>query len=297
MFLNRISLEKAEEKEIMKLFELMRIRQWYKNLVIFLPMIFAKAIGIIGIEKTLFGLLSLCLISSANYIINDVIDINQDRKNPEKRIRPIASGAVKIPQALVMAIAFIMLSLIIASFLSKNFLICMSLIFILTLIYSLWLKREAFADVIVVSTNFVIRAVSGAFIINVRVSPWLILCPFFLALFLAIGKRESEFKLMKDKAYQHRTNLKMYTPALTKTFTGISAALLIISYALYSFLSIYPQLIFTLPIAIYIIFRYLYLIETGSEIARHPERIYKDVRIVIAGIILLAMIFLLVYLI
>jgi len=266
-----------------EIFKLMRIAQWYKNLVIFLPIIFAKYLLLDGIWKTFLGFIALCLISSANYAINDIIDRKADRKNPEKKSRPVAAGKISVPSAWLLAAVLGISALVISVFLSRAFMFSVAALFLLTLAYSLWLKHEAFADVIVISANFVIRAVSGVFITNVRLSPWLILCPFFLALFLAVGKREAEAKKLGKNAVSHRENLSVYTPGLTKALTGISATLLIISYSLYCFLSIYPKLMLTIPFALYIIFRYLYLIDSGSDIARNPEKMFKDRRIMISG--------------
>ena len=109
-----------------------------------------------------------------------------------------------------------------------------------------------------------------------KISPWLILCPFFLSLFLSIGKRHADLNLLKDKAQKTRKVLREYNHGLTSSLMTISTTLLIISYALYCFLSIHPNLLYTLPFALFVIFRYLYLINKGSIIARHPEKIVKD---------------------
>jgi 4-hydroxybenzoate polyprenyltransferase len=278
-----------------EIFKLMRIAQWYKNLVIFLPIIFAKYLLLDGIWKTFLGFIALCLISSANYAINDIIDRKADRKNPEKKSRPVAAGKISVPSAWLLAAVLGISAFVISVFLLRAFMFSVAALFLLTLAYSLWLKHEAFADVIVISANFVIRAVSGVFITNVRLSPWLILCPFFLALFLAVGKREAEAKKLGKNAVSHRENLSVYTPGLTKALTGISATLLIISYSLYCFLSIYPQLLYTIPLAVYMIFRHLYLIDIGSEVARNPEKIFSDKRMVIVGIITAMLVFALMY--
>jgi 4-hydroxybenzoate polyprenyltransferase len=280
-----------------EIFRLIRIGQWYKNLVIFIPLIFAKYTEISGILLTLAGFIALCLISSANYTINDIIDRDADRKNPEKKSRPVASGKISVALAWLITAVTGLCAFAISAYISNSFFIAVAALFVLTLAYSLFLKNEAFADIIAISGNFVIRIVSGVFITNVRLSPWLIMCPFFLALFLAAGKREAEVKSLGKNALLHRKNLSAYTPSLTKALTGISATMLMISYSLYCFLSIYPQLMFTIPFALYILFRYLYLIDSGSEVARRPEKIFSDKRITITGIIMAALVFALIYLI
>ncbi|MBI5872408.1 UbiA family prenyltransferase [archaeon] len=258
------------------LWDLLRIRQYYKNLVIFLPLLFTAQLFIpVKFIAVLIGFISLCLISSSSYIINDIFDREADRLHPEKKFRPIASGKVSILCAFIASIVLAVLSLAISLLISNKFPFIILAIFALTSAYTVFLKHEQFADISLISINFVLRAVGGAWIINAKVSPWLILCLFFLALFLAIGKREGELYF----------NEKTYSKRITNSIMIISTALLVISYSLYSFMSIYPSLIFSLPFAIYTILRYFHLVETASIIARQPELFIKDKRLVF-GILL-----------
>jgi len=172
--------------------KLMRPKQWSKNLVIFLPLIFAQQLFIpVSLWKTVIGFFALSLISSTNYILNDIIDKERDKQNPEKRSRPIASGKVRIWEAIILAIILAIVSVYLSYSLSTVFLGLVLLLFISTQLYTFWLKKEPFADILTISVNFVIRTISGAFVITkgllpyVDISPWLILTPFFIALFLA----------------------------------------------------------------------------------------------------------------
>jgi 4-hydroxybenzoate polyprenyltransferase len=260
-----------------KYINLIRVRQWYKNLVVFLALFFVAQL--FNSELLLFagfGFIALCLASSANYIINDLIDLPKDRLNPEKKHRPLASGTVKNSSAVLLAVILLVLSLTLSYSLSLWFFYSVIGLVVLTQIYSLWLKQVIFADILSIATLFVIRAISGALLIDVKISPWLILCPFFLSLFLSVGKRHSEITLLKEKSGETRKVLKEYNHGLTNSLMTISTTLLIISYALYSFLSEHQNLLFTLPFALFVIFRFYYLISSGSEIARHPEKIIKD---------------------
>ena len=275
--------------------KLLRIPQWYKNLVIFLALFFsANLLDLNKLALTVCGLIILCLASSGNYILNDIIDIKKDRKHPEKKNRPLASGKISILTALIFVSLLFIGSFYWAFQLSSNFFYTVLSLVSLTLLYSLFLKKEIFVDVLIISINFVIRAVSGAFLINVSVSPWLILCPFFLALFLASGKRYSELGFLKKKAADFRIVLKKYTPELTMSLMNISTALLIVCYSFYSFLSDYNLLI-TLPFALYVIFRYYYLVKIGSEISRKPEKILKDYRMIIGILLWIILVFWLIY--
>ncbi len=250
---------------------LIRIRQWYKNLVVYLAIFFSGNILSFNLLfKSTLGFLSLCLISSANYILNDIIDVKSDRQHPEKRFRPIANGRIGIFSALVMVVLLVIASIEIAYFLDLYFLLSVVLIFSISQLYTLFLKKELFADILAIAINFVLRAVSGAFIIHVYISPWLILCPFFLSLFLSVSKRRSEMFIKKNN----------YSPELTNALMLISTTTLIISYSLYSFLSQQNKLLITLPFVLYGIFRFLYLVYSGSIIARQAERFWTDTRLV-----------------
>ncbi|MFA6088468.1 MAG: UbiA prenyltransferase family protein [Candidatus Woesearchaeota archaeon] len=281
--------------KIIDYIQLIRIKQWYKNIVVFLPIFFVgEFFSSTLLLQVFLGFIALSFMSSVNYVINDFLDIKRDKKHPEKKERPLASGRISVFEAIIVAIILFGLSIIISLELGVMFLICVLVLFGLTLLYSIYLKKEAVADVIAIALNFVVRAISGTFIINVFISPWLIVCPFFLALFLAVGKREADLRFLKGSALQHKEVLKYYTIEMTSTLMVISTTCLIISYSLYSF-SKTSKLLLTLPFAIYAIFRYYYLIQSGSEIARHPEKMYKDIRLIICGICLILLFFLISY--
>jgi 4-hydroxybenzoate polyprenyltransferase len=279
-----------------KFLRLIRLKQWYKNLVIFLPIIFAGLIfNLPSLIKVFLAFISFSLASSFNYIINDIIDRKKDRNNPEKKIRPIADNKVGIWEALITAFMVLFVSLIIGIYLGMNYLLTLAGFVILTQLYTFYLKKEIFADIIIIAINFVLRAVAGAFILNLRISPWLILCPFFLSLYISVGKRESEINYLGSKARLQRPVLSKYTPMLTNALMVSTTTSLIICYALYSFLSIYSNLLLTLPFAIYVIFRYLQIIYSGSEIARHPENVFKDIRTDIGIFLWIASVVIIIY--
>ena len=268
---------------------LIRVRQWYKNTVIFLPLIFGKELfNLFSIQQTFIGFLALCLVSSANYVVNDLVDAKRDRRNPEKKSRPIASRRVKTWQAVVMTLLLLCFGLYISYTLSLMFFVFALALFLSTQLYSFVLRNEPFADILMVAINFVIRTISGAFVITkgvepyIEVSSWLILCPFFLALFLVISKRRAEAMFLKNKATLHRKVLSTYNEEMTSAMLVISTTLLISSYSLYTFFSAYHYLIFTLPLVLFIIFRFFHYAQKGLEIARHPELIYKEKGIMIA---------------
>lgn len=257
--------------------DLLRIRQWYKNLVVFLAIFFSGSmVRWEAWPQTMLAFFVLSFVSSAGYIINDLQDRREDQHHPERRARPLAAGTISPKAALFTAFLLLgaaaWISLMVNGFLGY----IVGAFFALSVIYTFFLKRIIFADILTIATLFVFRAVAGAAAISVFISPWLILVPFFLALFLAAGKRHSELYLLKERAAATKKVLQEYTPELTQSLMIISTTLLILSYALYSFLSEHLLLIITLPLALYTIFRFYGFICAHSPLARQQEKIFKD---------------------
>lgn len=268
-------------KKLLYLLQLTRPWQWYKNLLIFLAIIFSgNLFNILLLSQTLIGFLALCAISSANYIINDLFDIEHDRNNPEKKHRPLAANKVLKYEAISIAILLIAISIALALLLNTKFLAIIITLFLLTKLYSFKLKNIIFLDVILISINFLLRAIAGAVIIDVYISPWLISGIFFFAFFISVGKRYSELSYSKKNI---RKVLEKYDQKTLNSMLMISTTLLLICYSLFAFTHKY--LIWTMPLFLFLILRYHHLIKEGSYLARHPENIYKDTQILIGSII------------
>ena len=262
--------------------QLFRVQQWYKNLLIFLPLVFAGLVtDTQSILLTSLGFIALCFMSSANYILNDIIDKEKDSYHEEKKHRPIASGSISVSTAAFLSFLLAVFSLTLGILLSKDFFFILLIFFAVTQLYSLYFKKEIFADIIFISLNFVLRAISGAFILDVRLSPWLIVCTFFLSLFMVVAKRKADLLFLGKQASKHKEVLANYSLPLLNTLMLLATASLLLSYTLYSFLSIYPHLIYTLPFSLYVILRYFYLGEINSPIARKPELFYKDTKLLL----------------
>ncbi len=265
---------------------LLRVRQWYKNLVVFLAIFFVgHLLNLYELWMAFLGFVSLCLVSSANYIVNDLVDLKKDRLHPEKKKRPLAAARIGRGWAVVVAMVLFSISIRLALSLHQDFFYSVLGLLVITQVYTFYLKRIIFADILTISTLFVVRAISGAHVIQVKISPWLVLCPFFLSLFLSIGKRHADLLLLKEKAVATREVLRDYNHGLTNSLMIISTTLLTISYALYCFLSKHQNLLYTLPFALFVIFRFFFLVNRGSEIARHAERVFWDRQMTI-GILL-----------
>ncbi|MAF37077.1 hypothetical protein CL622_08240 [archaeon] len=280
-----------------KYLSLIRIYQWYKNLVIFLPLFFlGDFFNVTGIILTVLGFICLCLVSSSNYIFNDILDRHKDRLHPEKKTRPIASGEVGVFKGFILAMILLVISLWLAFGLSIYFFLTVASLFSLTTIYSLVLKNEPFIDILLIGVNFVLRAIGGTFILDATISPWLIICTFFLSLFLSVSKRRADLMYLGEKAAEHKPVLKFYNKSITNSLLSVITTTLIISYTLYSFSDKIPYAIITLPVAMYAIFRFLQLSYSGSKIARRPHLVIHDVRLVLAIIVWVLLLGVLIYL-
>ena len=249
----------------------MRPYQWYKNLVIFIGIIFSFSLFSFEMwQRSLFAFIVFCLISGSVYIINDIKDVEKDRLHPKKKFRPIASGALSPRTALLVSILLLSISLSTSLFVDRSLGYIGLLYLCINLLYTFYLKYIALIDVMVVAVGFVLRAIAGCLVINVRVSPWLILCVFLMAFVLAFGKRRHELLT----ASTSRDCLSQYTEKMVDNLLNISVSMLLMSYALYSFY-VHAYMMITLPFAFYGVFRFVqlvYLENFGGE----AELLLKD---------------------
>jgi 4-hydroxybenzoate polyprenyltransferase len=287
--------------DMMQYLELIRAKQWYKNLVIFLPLFFGRQLfSFFPVQQTLIGFFALCMISSANYILNDITDREKDRLHPRKRLRPIAAGNVSLRAAFIVAALLLFGGMLVSFSLSRVFSFFSFGLFASTQLYTFVLKREPFADILGISLNFVIRTIAGAFVITeglqpyVQVSAWLILCPFFFALFLASAKRNLEQAVLKRGAKAHRSVLAVYTKEVCFALLIISTTLVLISYSLYVFFSPYPRMMYTIPFAVYIIFK-LFAMAQARGLAKKSFIELIDIGLVISGLIAAGLVFWAIY--
>jgi 4-hydroxybenzoate polyprenyltransferase len=211
-----------------------------------------------------------------------------------KRERPLPSGKLKPYQAIITATAFTLIALLGAYLINLPFFIISVTFFLLIMLYNLYLKKFIIVDIIVISTGFVIRAVAGALAISVVVSPWLIICAFLLALFLALGKRRHELFMLGDKVNEHRQSLDSFSTEMLDQMIIITTSTLIMSYSLYTFFTGKILMMITIPFAFYGIFRYLFLIHS-KNLGGEPEMIFKDKGMVLSIILWAFVVFLVLY--
>ena len=277
-----------------ELIKLCRPEQYYKNLVIFLHILFSQQITNVALlGKTIEGFIILCLVSSINYIINDLKDKEKDKLHPEKIHRPLASGTVSATQAIFLIGILTIITIVMMTQFTIEFNLWIGALFFLTQAYTFIIKKIPYADVLIIASNFVIRTLAGVFINGrpeIHISPWLILCPFFLAMFLASGKRLAEMHYK-----EHRETLKEYTQESIQRLHTIAATLLIMTYSLYIILAQRTIFLITLPCAIYTIFRYTAQLEEKRK--SNTLTIMRDKPLILGAVLWFILIIVLLYII
>jgi 4-hydroxybenzoate polyprenyltransferase len=240
-------------------FVAMRPRQWTKNLLLFAGIVFAAKLGDPGRwVAAITAFVAFCAASSAAYLVNDVRDADADRRHPLKRQRPVARGELAPRSALALAAALALIAGALGAALGPPTLACVAAFILVQAAYSFWLKRLELVDVLTIAALFVLRAAAGAIAVDVRISQWLLLCTFLLALFLALGKRRAELAL---EGVRVRPSLAGYTPELVDQLLAVVAAATIASYAAYTLTAHDSRwLVATVPFVVFGLFRYLLLL-------------------------------------
>ena len=269
--------------------KLIRPKHWVKNFFVFAALIFARELfHLEPLLEAVKAFVVFCLSASAIYIINDVADVDADRAHPEKRNRPIASGAIPVPRALALAGFLLAVSALIVSGMTHLFIIAIVVYVLMNLAYSFRLKEVVLLDVFIVAAGFMLRVVGGAYAINVTVSSWLVLCSLFISLFLGFAKRRSELQRAAPAgAAEQRRVLAMYVPAVLDQMLTIAGAGAVISYALYTVaprtIEIFhtEKLIYTTVFVIFGVFRYLHLIYTSADVENPTNAVTRDLPIIV----------------
>lgn len=264
------------------LLKTMRPRQWTKNIFVFAALVFDKQLlNTDSFLRTLAGFALFCLISSSVYIFNDLADVEADRKHPEKKNRPIASGKLSVHAARIAGIVLVLVTFGLAYLLAPGFEAVVVVYFLINLAYSKWLKHIPIVDVLIIASGFVLRVHAGVTLISVeRFSPWLYVVMTLLSLFLGFGKRRAELALLAHGAGSHRKVLDGYTLPLLDQYIMIVSGTTIVAYSLYTFSAPnVPEnnsMMLTIPFVVYTIFRYLYLIQVKHAGGAPEEILLSD---------------------
>ena len=262
----------------------LRPKQWTKNLLLFAGVLFSRHLTDPQLLlRAAGGFLAFSLLSGAVYLFNDILDIEADRSHPLKRLRPLAAGRMSIGTAWIALGPLLAVVALLSSWLGRPFAEVATLYLVLNLGYTSGLKRLVLVDVFFVAIGFVLRAIAGVQLMlplapATRLSPWLLVCTFFGALFLALAKRRREMANAGADASRQREVLGHYTPELVDGLLTVSAAASLMAYALYT---IWPEtvakfhteaLLYTVPFVTYGIFRYLYLLR-ATAISEDPAQV------------------------
>jgi 4-hydroxybenzoate polyprenyltransferase len=274
--------------KLLALFRALRPYQWVKNVFVLAAVAFAYGeVGRVApphhedIVHALEAFFAFCMGASSIYLVNDVLDIEQDRAHPTKRERPIPAGLVPVPLALstsaiciAAALALGWLAgggtwkvvLVVGAYIALNF------------AYSVKLKHLVLIDAFCIATGFLLRILAGGVAANAKISHWLLLCTLFLALFLALCKRRAEIELLGDGRGAHRANLREYTLPFLDQLVTVLAATTIVNYTMYTvaeetvskFHS--TRLVWSVPFVVFGIARYMFLVQT-SRAGGNPTRV------------------------
>jgi 4-hydroxybenzoate polyprenyltransferase len=276
----------------LQLLRAMRPKQWIKNTFVFAALVFSEKrlwtnLGDILLVVGAFAL--FCMTASAIYLINDVADIEKDRAHPKKRNRPLASGKLSPGVAIAAAVGLLLIALpgayTIDSLNGPDFgllAVLASYLVIQGLLYTYLLKHIVILDIFTIAAGFVLRAVAGAVVLDINITPWLLVCMGLLALFLGLGKRRAELVLLENGAGDHRRILEEYSVPMLDQMMAIVIAATIIAYTLFTFSATtvphepYPVMMITVPFVVYGIFRYVYLIYHHKGGGSPEELVLKD---------------------
>jgi 4-hydroxybenzoate polyprenyltransferase len=276
------------------LLKAMRPRQWTKNGIVFLAFIFSYGQEYYLSEpdtwtpkvlQALVAFVCFCLVSSADYLVNDIRDVEADRAHPTKRNRPIAAGLLPVRTAWIAA--FVLAGIGNAAAFALDWQVgCVVLAYTVMMVaYSYRLKHIVLIDLFIIATGFVLRAMAGALAIDVPISPWLYVVTALGALFLGINKRRAELTLLEQGAGSHRKILDEYTVPMLDQMGAIVTGALLIAYGLYTFtaegLPENHSMMLTIPFVLYGVFRYMYLVNVKSEGGSPEEVLLKDVPIML----------------
>lgn len=283
-------------------FKLLRINQWVKNLLLFAPLVFAQdLLRTHYFINSLIAFSSFCLLSSCMYIVNDISDRVADRHHPVKKDRPLASGRVSVNTAWGLAGLTLLIGTALGWVVNVQFLLVAYTYLLVIISYSLWLKRIAILDIMIISMGFVLRAYAGSVAINVELSAWLIVTTLFLALFLTLGKRRNELVTLGAVARDHRLSLAGYSQSLLDQLIVIAATASLLSYTLYTLSEDTierfgnTELVYTLPVVVYGLFRYFYLVYMDNRTGDPTEVLYTDTPILASvalwGVLVVAIIY------
>jgi len=267
---------------------MLRPTQWLKNMMLFFPPFLAGQMmlpGVILRGVVPFG--AFCLVSSAGYILNDLLDRNRDVHHSRKRLRPIPSGAVSLSGASVFSAILLISGLVLAGLISSRFLLLLAGYAVISTSYTLLLKTIPVVDLFCISAGFLIRLQAGGELFHVPISPWLFLTVFLLAVFLSTGKRISELRSLGDMAGEHRVCLSRYPTGFLEGTMYMTGAAVLVTYAMYTLNK--QMLIYSVPLCLFGLLRYMFRVSSGKG-GDPTESLLKDWLLFVVGVLWVLMV-------
>ncbi len=289
------------------LLKAVRPGQWIKNGLLFAGALFSHNLTDPVIAwRSVSGFVCFCCLSGVVYLINDLRDLEADRLHPAKRRRPLASGALPPSYAKGGVVVLVIAAVAIAAGLGISFALVAAAFLVENLLYTAALKRVVLLDVLCVAVGFVLRAIAGVELIRpvdalVKLSPWLLVCTFFLALFLGFGKRRQEIRVHLERAAEQREVLRLYSVELLDELTTLCAATTLVAYGIYT---IWPEtvakvgsegLLYTVPFVAYGLFRYLWLVRLRNQGEDPSQVLLRDVPLLVTVALWAAVVVLVLY--
>jgi 4-hydroxybenzoate polyprenyltransferase len=259
----------------------LRPRQWTKNGLLFVALAFTLNLQEpFLLVRTFAAFACFCALSSAGYLLNDILDVEADRAHPTKRLRPIAAGQLRVGVAFGVATLLAVVGLA-GTFASSLLLGLLALAYVLlTAVYSTTLKHIVLLDIFGLAGGFVLRAAAGAVAIDVPISPWLYIATLLGALLIALGKRRTELETLGVEAVGHRRNLESYSVEFIDQLIVLISSAALMTYALYTFsaenLPRNHSMMLTIPVVMYGLFRYLFLVRDGEVGAAPEDLLFRD---------------------
>ena len=279
-------------RRLLYLLRTMRPKQWTKNGFVLVALIFdGKLLDVPLALTAVWTLVCFSLVASSVYILNDLVDIERDRQHPRKRLRPLANGLLSPGLAKTAMVALAVAGLLGGGLTGLNVGLTLGVYLLLNVAYCVYLKNIVIIDVMMIAVFFVIRVAAGAVAVEVSAfSPWLYICVSLLALLIAFGKRRHEIILLREAASGHRSSLKQYNLPFLDQIIGIVTTSGLISYTFYSFeaetaLADPSRMMLTVPLIVFVVFRYLYLIHVEERGGAPDDLLFAD-RPLLAAVVL-----------
>lgn len=272
-------------------FLMLRPRQWIKNLMLYFPPFLGGTLLLPGkIASGLIPFFSFCMVSSSAYILNDILDRSGDLHHPDKKFRPLAAGTVTIRSAWSVSALCLLTGISLAYTSSSLLFTCLLIVYlIITLSYSLRLREIALLDIFCISAGFLLRLEAGGVVFDIKISEWLFLTVFLLALFLSTGKRLSEKIVLGKTANNHRKSLDAYPEGFLEGAMYLAGASVLVTYSMYVLNKGTPFLVYTVPVCSFGLLRYILRIKAGKG-GDPTDSLLKDVPLLVVGLLWAAMV-------